>query len=407
MAVDARILGRTDVAVSAADLSRSVPRWIICSHDLARGGAISDVVVSASPSIGGAHVKSAFPVSNMVDGNRNSYCETSVSTDYIEFTLDTGLSRRKALMFIEYPAGEKLELLKMQWTNDAAAAQNGGSSSSRWFTLLDKSLGKNPVVLHEDREYALWELPWNQTDTGFYSPTLRALAVGYAANGSQTIRVAEAVSEPGWVTGYVIPQSGGCAGQPRRILASSDVGANTEFTLDDSWPIAIAAGTQMLFVKYSGQDVYSQYLQNRFCRMRIGRKTTVGKEPIRIVGVSLFDFEVILNGGVGAFRHIAAPNPSGVTRGLQERLIHRGLNGSVRFEARPLGEKRTLAAEWSSVYSKWFDVLETYVGRGIVGLVDEESRYMQGYFTQPSSEAKRTLADGTRRSRATVQFIEV
>ena len=94
--------------------------------------------------------------------------------------------------------------------------------------------------------------------------------------------------------------------------------------------------------------------------------------------MSLFDYFMELKGDQGQFRSSRAPNPSDVQRGSEPAgIVRECLDGSQRLEQR-FGPKRNAHYEWPAVYADFHEFLEPWIGGGIIGMVDENGRYLQG-----------------------------
>jgi len=135
----------------------------------------------------------------------------------------------------------------------------------------------------------------------------------------------------------------------------------------------ITPGTVILFNKY-----LPKYLNSRYARIKIRSRWHPTRGPIRCVGMSLFDYFMELKGDQGQFRSSRASNPSDVQRGSEAAgIVHECLDGSQRFEQR-FGPKRNAHYEWPAVYADFHEFLEPWIGGGIIGMVDETGRYLQG-----------------------------
>ena len=369
---DVRILGRFAAAENVEALDQSQGRLILCSRDWARGGFVSaetDVVVKGP-------IYTAYPAENCFDGNRNSLMVVHEAAQWVRLTIDTGTIERKALLFIEYPEDEFVEPSEVELGNEAGD----------WHSVF-----ADITLLYRGRRYGLWSLPISTVTESHKCVVKKFLSpVDYLVDFEE---VEVEVS-----SGIFFPQTGVNAGLQRRVVS---VNVESVVRLDRPFPVVLIEGMQVLI-----QTIPQSYLASQFVRLKLKRAYHTSGVPLRVAGVSLFDYYLELKGDKGNFRRVRAANPSGAEHEVHHGVLHRGLN-SVRVQQMG-GPKEIIRYEWQIACEGWPLDLAGWVDRGMVGLVDETHCYRQGFVQSPYSY-RRLPIDNQGRSEvgASLAFEEV
>jgi len=353
-----RMGGRFSAAEAIEELDQSQGRLILCSRDFARGS----LVLGETSDEAKTPFFAAFPAGNCLDGNRNSFMQAAVKTAWVRLTIDTGTAERKSLLFIEYPEDEFIEPSEVELTND-----RGGE----WHSVM-----ADTALLYEGRRYGLWSLP--------FAKGIGTSMVATVSSMTSPVRIhpVEKQLAPG-IGWRVLVQTGVCTGMGRVLTGLVDMGNDlNDFIIDRPFPSLPAVGTQVLM-----QGVPGSYLSGRFVRVKLRRKyhvdpvTVPASQPFRITGVSLFDCYAELKGDKGNFRRVRPPNPSGLEREVHTGVQHATLGG-LRVEQWG-GPKEKLSLSWEVMCLGGRDLIRDWSMLGVVGLVDETHRYMQGVIESP------------------------
>jgi len=353
MLVDFRILGRLGVIESLEDLDVSAPRWILCTRDFCRAMPIT-------AEVSGHGWFESYPPENAVDGNRFSSFVTNARAEWAELTIDTETLARKRLIALEWPLEERLTISKVE---------AGQSLAGPWNEITAVS------GLNSSERHGLWQLGAKGARVQEETVLSRVSEVKYRLS---VLPEGEQEDADFWVGGQILSVDGPCAGMVRRILGwtlespapSPPAEPYGEITIDWPWPSDLTVGRQVRLQLDRGG-----YLGSRFLRIRVARLCNAGLLPISLSGLSVFDYFMQLKGDLGRFRSVRAGNPSDIGRSSEQGVVHDCFSGMEPEQWG--GPRRRLDVRWSVAHEGFGDWLEWWKGLGLVGLVDEEWRYMQ------------------------------
>lgn len=375
---DVRLIGRgLRAAETIESLSQDQRRWILCSHDYARRAEILSATAE-----GDLDFAQAYPAESCVDGNRLSYAESaSAYAEYVELVLDLTGSGRKALLWLEYFEDDEIEPVGLWLSNSV--------DETLW-----NSVYSGMSAVYRDRRHSLWKLPFDTSSSSSLktsSDPVTGTVIDITGGGSE--------ADDFWIGGYAIPQTGPNAGVPRRILSWEQSTGLT--SVEAPWLYEMAAGMQFQYVKYA-----TNYLGSRYLKVRLANRYNAGKEKIRLIGLSIFDYVMVLKGDQGKFQRYLPSNPGAITRKGDSQVRHVLLNGAIATEEPMGGPRRSWSITWPVVYAGFLDFMESWKARGNIGIVDELGRYSQGVLGPLQEDRLPEAVNRGPESSFTTEFIE-
>jgi hypothetical protein len=282
-----------------------------------------------------------------------------------------------ALLWLDYFDGDEVYPVSLE---------SSESSTGPW------SAGLSMTALYQDSHCSLWMLP-------IAGAVVSCGAGNFTDTVTFRIDAARGTDYSGW---SIMPAEGPYAGQSRTILSWNN--SSGYVTVDRPWDGSLFLPGRALCAMTLQRPLLNN-LFARYVRIKLARRYSPGLLPIRLIGLSIFDYVQELRGDLGQFRRLRAPSPSGISRSSKFGYPHAMLTGGVRREC-PFGPKRTLVMQWEAAYAGFHDIVEAWAGSGDVGIVDEMGRYLQGSVTVLSSDRLPRDMAGHDESVVRVEFSE-
>jgi hypothetical protein len=129
----------------------------------------------------------------------------------------------------------------------------------------------------------------------------------------------------------------------------------------------------------------ANYLGSRYVKITLNSRYHSTSGPLAIVGLSLMNYVMELKGDLGRYRSTRAPNPSTVGADVNPAGVVHECFGGARLEQRT-GPKDSMRVSWGAAFSGFYDFLKSWGAGGIVGIVDEEGFFRQGYISGLSKD---------------------
>ncbi len=357
MGLIGRMGGRSIGAVGKLS-DRSKMRWLALGPSLVmdrsrtgRSLIATRILNSSSVVMPSLAVSVSHPVVHCLDGHAQTFCEMPSGGYYLELDLDTVYDVRKEFLSLAYPQGAEVELVSVQFANDAV---NGP-----WAIPT----GAVSAVYRGLRE-SLWELPWRGSIVEDGSSSLVTSVDGLRlVLGSSTWSPANA--RTGWTAYFA---TGPNAGFERQVVLSESAALN----LDEPFPFSPVG--QSVSLRQIGQN----YLGSRYVRVKLRLRGSAGKNALWLNHLGLHSFLFEFTGDRESEFLENPSNPAGVSGQFSSGQIHTDLlNGGIDIEQR-FGPRDTLDIRWEYMYDGHVEVLKELALGGEFCLVDHHGHLRQG-----------------------------